>query len=140
MDRKKVFGVIKTVVVWLFTLQLAFVFVVQGFAKFSATSGWTRAFTNWGYPDWFRWTVGVAEMLAGLLILWPRTAPIGSLIIVCVMVGAMGTHTFVDKKPRDVFHEVVPLALATLVLVARRNEARQLLDRLTKPRGASPTP
>lgn len=135
MDRKKVLGVVKTIFIWLFTAQLAFVFVVQGIAKFSATSGWARAFANWGYPDWFRMTVGVAEVLAGTLILWPRTAPIGALLIMCTMVGAMSTHAFIDKKPREAFREVFPFTLATIVLVARRKELRQLMEKLPMARG-----
>lgn len=135
MDKKKALGVLKTIFIWLFTLQLAWVFVVQGIAKFSATSGWTRAFEHWGYPDWFRMAVGAAELLAGLLIVWPRTAPVGSLLIMCVMVGAMSTHAFIDKKPREAFRELMPFTLATVVLVARRNELRRILDRLPTARG-----
>ena len=138
MDRKKVLGSLGKIVVWLFTAQLAYVFLVQGSAKFSATSGWARAFANWGYPDWFRMTVGVVEVLAGVLIVWPRSAPIGALLIMVTMLGAMSTHAFIEKKPREAFREVVPFTLATIVLVARRNELRRLLDRVSTARGSAP--
>ena len=117
----------KAIGTWAPTLMLAFIFLNQGYAKFSATSGWARAFQHWGYPDWFRMTVGGLELLGALLLLWWRSAPIGAALIILVMAGAMGTHIVIDHRPREVFHETVPMVLALLVLVMRRNEARALL-------------
>lgn len=107
------------VILWMFSLFLVWVFARQGMAKFSDDSGWARAFRVWHFPDWFRAAVGVAETVAALLLLWPRTALGGAIIIIAVMLGAMGTHIWWGR-PDQVTSEVLPLVLATVVAIGRR--------------------
>ena len=107
------------VVLWLFALFLAWVFIRQGLAKFSDTSGWARAFRVWHFPVWFRVLIGVLETSAGLLLFTRRTAFAGALIIMVVMLGAMGTHVYWGQ-PRQVTSEILPLFLATMVAIGRR--------------------
>ena len=107
------------VVLWVFALFLVWVFIRQGVAKFSDTSGWARAFRAWHFPDWFRIMIGVLETSAAVLLLTRRTAFAGAVIIVAVMLGAMGTHVYWGR-PGQVTSEVLPLLLATLVAVGRR--------------------
>ena len=108
------------VVLWVFALFLAWVFVRQGYAKFSDTSGWARAFRLWHFPDWFRILVGVAEVAAAVLMLTRRTALAGALVIVLIMLGAMATHVY-WHRPDQVTSEILPLTLAVIVAIGRRN-------------------
>jgi uncharacterized membrane protein YphA (DoxX/SURF4 family) len=108
------------VILWVFALFLAWVFARQGIAKFSDDSGWARAFRAWHFPVWFRVCVGVAETVAALLLLTRRTAFAGAVIIIIVMLGAMGTHIW-WSQPGQVTSEVLPLFLATVVAIGRRN-------------------
>ena len=110
--------VVVEVLLWLFALFLAWVFVRQGFAKFSDTSGWARAFRAWHFPDWFRVLIGVAETSAALLLLHRRTAFAGAAIIIGVMLGAMGTHVYWGR-PGQVTSEILPLFLSILVATGR---------------------
>ena len=107
------------VALWVFALFLAWVFLRQGFAKFSDTSGWARAFRFWHFPVWFRILIGVLETGAGVLLLTRRTAFFGAIIIIVVMLGAMGTHVYWGR-PGQVTSEVLPLFLATMVALGRR--------------------
>ena len=107
------------IALWVFALFLAWVFLRQGFAKFSDTSGWAQAFRFWHFPVWFRILIGVLETGAGLLLLTRRTAFFGAIIIIVVMLGAMGTHIYWGK-PGQVTSEVLPLFLATMVALGRR--------------------
>ena len=107
------------VVLWVLALFLAWVFLRQGMAKLSDTSGWARAFRVWHFPVWFRVAVGVAETAAALLLLTRRTAVAGAIIIVAVMLGAMSTHVYWGH-PGQVTSEILPLVLATLVAIGRR--------------------
>ena len=129
MRREAVLSVAKTIGRWVPTLLLASIFIPQGFGKFSAASGWRPAFQHWGYPLWFLFAVGGIELVAGLLLLWRRTAPVGALLIICIMAGAMWTHYWIDFRPKEAFHEVVPMTLALIVLAVRRPELRALLTR-----------
>jgi putative oxidoreductase len=95
------------------------VFVRTGLAKFDSTSGWARAFATWGYPVWFRVLIGVVELGAAALLLWPRTAAYGALLIIVVMLGGMGTHVFVEHRPARVTSELGQLIFASLVLIGR---------------------
>jgi uncharacterized membrane protein YphA (DoxX/SURF4 family) len=130
MQKATVLKVVKTVLVWLPTLFLAFVFVSQGSAKFSDTSGWARAFNHWGYPEWFRYTIGFAELLAAALLLIPRAAPMGASLIIALMLGGIGTH--VAAGDAHVWRsEAGPILFATFILFMRRAELRRAV-------GASP--
>lgn len=107
------------IVLWVFALFLAWVFIRQGFAKFDDTSGWARAFRTWHFPVWFRILIGVLETSAALLLLWKRTAFAGAVIIIVVMLGAMGTHVYWGR-PGQVTSEILPLLLSTMVALGRR--------------------
>ena len=80
---------------------------------------------------WFRVAIGVVEVLAAVLVLWPRTAPLGAALIVAVMLGGMGTHIFKDHSPR-ITSELLSLTFATLILVVRRGQIARLLPRRTQ--------
>ena len=116
-------GKIRMIVVegllWVIALFLAWVFVRQGMAKFSDTSGWATAFRHWGYPTWFRIAIGVIELGGVALMLWPRVARWGAVAILVVMAGAWFTHIAFDGG-RHMTSEVVPITLASIVFFLRR--------------------
>ena len=116
--------IIREVLLWIVTVFLAYVFLRQGFAKFSDTSGWAKAFRAWHYPDWFRILIGVIEVSAVLLLFVRRIAAVGAVMIVIVMLGGMATHIWWGQ-PRYVTSEILPLVLATLVALGRRRLLRK---------------
>src|SRR6185369_6186386 len=101
----------KTVTAWILAILLFVMFAHAGVMKFDPNGGWTRAFHNWGFPDWFRVAVGVAEVVAALLLLLPRTAKYGAVLIIVLMIGGVGTnlmHGGMRRTPGS----LVPLVLA----------------------------
>ncbi len=106
-------------VLWVFAVFLVWVFMRQGIAKFSDTSGWARAFPVWHFPAWFRVAVGLAETVAAILLLTRRTAFAGAIIIIAIMIGAMATHVYWGH-PAQVTSEILPLFLATAIALGRR--------------------
>jgi uncharacterized membrane protein YphA (DoxX/SURF4 family) len=117
--------------VWLPAFFLAFVFALQGSRKFSDATGWAIAFRHWGYPAWFRITIGFIELLAGALLLFGQSAPLGATLVVLVMIGGIGTH-IAAGDPHKFTSELGPIALAVVVLVTRRRELRRVLHREKK--------
>jgi uncharacterized membrane protein YphA (DoxX/SURF4 family) len=115
-NRRRVAG---EIALWVITLFLVWVFIQQGPAKFSDDSGWAKAFRVWHFPVWFRVLIGIVETSAALLLLFPRTASAGAILIIAVMLGGMGTHIHTGH-PGQVRSEVVPLVLATIVAIGRR--------------------
>ena len=112
-------AIAKEAVLWIITLFLAYVFLRQGFSKFSNDSGWARAFRVWHYPDWFRILIGVVEVSAALLLFVRRFALAGAVMIMIVMLGGMATHIWWGS-PRQVTSEVLPLVLATIIALGRK--------------------
>jgi uncharacterized membrane protein YphA (DoxX/SURF4 family) len=107
------------VLLWAVCLRLVMVFARAGWDKFDPASGWTRAFAHWGYPFWFQILIGVLEIAAALLLLWPRAAAYGAAIITVVMLGGMATHVFVEHRPSRVSSELLHLVFASIVLAGR---------------------
>lgn len=112
-------NIVREIVLWLIALFLAWVFVRQGLAKFSDASGWASAFRVWHYPVWFRIAVGLAEVAAALLVLFPATAFAGGVLIMIVMLGGMATHVWWGH-PGQVTSEILPLLLAIATALGRR--------------------
>jgi putative oxidoreductase len=121
MDKAKAIKAAKIVGMWIPAILLVLIFAPQGWSKFSDTSGWANAFRNWGYPDWFRITIGVMELAAVALLVLGRTAAFGAILIIIVMLGGMATHVIFDGG-RHMTSEVVPLVLASIVLFVRRRQ------------------
>lgn len=120
---------VREALLWAIAAMLIMVFVRAGLDKFDASSGWARAFNVWGYPVWFRILIGVLEIVAALLLLWPRTAAYGAAIIVIVMLGGMGTHVLVEHRPSRVTSELLHLIFASAVLAGRWRTRIQLWTR-----------
>ena len=129
MQKATLIRIAKIVGMWIPAILLVLIFTPQGWSKFNDTSGWARAFRHWGYPDWFRVTIGVLELSAVTLLILGRTAAFGALIIIVVMLGGMATHVLFDGG-RNLTSEVVPLTLGTIVLILRRRQITRALERL----------
>lgn len=111
----------KIIGTWLPAILLILIFARQGWSKFSDTSGWAIAFRHWGYPTWFRLMIGTLELGAVVLLALGRTAAFGAIIILVVMLGAWATHLMFDSG-HNMTSEVVPLVLASSVLILRRRQ------------------
>ncbi len=117
--KQKALRVLREVVAWLFTALLIFAFFSAGAAKLSSSGGWVTAFRIWGYPVWFRILIGVLEILAALLLVLPRFAPYGCMLIAVIMFGGIGTHIAVHDF-KHITSELGPLLFSTIVFLLRR--------------------
>src|SRR5437773_10344637 len=84
--------IVKEVVLWIIALFLALVCLRSGWLKVTGNIFWVRDFHRWGYPDWFRIAVGIAELTSTVLLLVPRLAGYGASLFVLVILGATYTH------------------------------------------------
>lgn len=83
---------IQPILIWLIGAYLAYKLAFNGWRKFDPDGFWTKAFVKWGYPVWFRIFIGVVEFVGGLLMIVPRSRPLGALMLLVVMVGALSTR------------------------------------------------
>lgn len=112
----------KEIVFWIITLFLALVCLRSGLMKIPGVPGvefWTRDFHRWGYPDWFRLVVGVAELVSFALLLVPRVACYGAGLFAVVMLGAIFTHAAHHESSRLPFNFLL-LALSLVIIFARQ--------------------
>lgn len=128
MTRDHLIKAARVIGTWLPAILLVLIFVPQGLAKFDDSSGWARAFRLWGYPDWFRITIGALELLAALLLITGRAAVLGAMTIMVIMLGGMATH-LIFEGGKHMTSEIVPLTLATIVFVIRRKQLLSLFRR-----------
>ncbi len=82
----------KTTARWIVAVLLAITFVGSGLPKLMGAAGMGARFEAWGYPAAFSYVVGLAELAGGILVLVPRFARGGSLLLSLVMAGAVFTH------------------------------------------------
>jgi uncharacterized membrane protein YphA (DoxX/SURF4 family) len=80
---------------------------------------WVRDFHRWGYPDWFRMVIGIAELTSLALLLVPRFASYGASLFAAVMLGAIFTHYTHNETSRLPFNLLL-LALSLVIAFARR--------------------
>jgi putative oxidoreductase len=115
----------RLVTVWILQLLLAALFAIQGAVKLGGSKVWISRFDAWGYPDHFYLVVGLAEVSGAILLLIPRLAKFGVLLLIAVMVGATATH-LIHHEPQ-VATTLVLTALLFVVLYLRRGAGARSL-------------
>ncbi len=63
--------------------------------KFSGAEESIYIFTTMGMEPWGRYGTGVAELVAGLLLLYPKTTHFGAVLGIGIMAGAIISHVTV---------------------------------------------
>ena len=91
-----------------------------GWGKFSKPV-WHDAFVVWGYPMWFMYAVGVAEIVGGLSLFVPGLASWAALGLMTIMLGAVATslhHPILAPQPftwsAPTFHLCILGAIAAM--------------------------
>ncbi|MCB9837787.1 MAG: DoxX family protein [Phycisphaeraceae bacterium] len=80
---------------WIMQSVAAIVFLAMGaFPKLTADPYAVQLFEKVGLGEPGMYATGVAEFLAGVLILIPRTNWMGAALGALIMLGAMGSHLF----------------------------------------------
>lgn len=82
----------RTILSWVLQFLVAGVFAQTLFFKFSAAPESVYIFSTLGLEPWGRIGAGVAELLAAVLILVPRTVWLGAMMAMAIMGGAIASH------------------------------------------------
>ncbi|TAD85731.1 MAG: DoxX family protein [Bacteroidetes bacterium] len=78
--------------VWVLRILAAAIMVQSLFFKFSAAEESIYIFTTLGIEPWGRIGIGVLELVASALLLWPRGTAFGALLGAGLMGGALFAH------------------------------------------------
>jgi uncharacterized membrane protein YphA (DoxX/SURF4 family) len=85
-------GMIKTIFIWILKILAAVILLQTLYFKFTAHPQSVQLFTTLGMEPWGRIGTGVAELIASILILIPRTTLLGALMGLGLMAGAIFFH------------------------------------------------
>lgn len=83
---------LKTIATWLLRLVPTVILLQTLFFKFSASPESVYLFSKVGMEPWGRIGSGIAELIAAILLLIPRTTWIGAFIALALMSGAIFFH------------------------------------------------
>ena len=90
---------VRTYLPWALALYIAFVFVQSLFFKFTNSPETVHIFTTIGtwlgidlFSKYGGYAVGTAELIASVLLLVPRTQPLGALLAFAIISGAIFFH------------------------------------------------
>ena len=81
-----------TLIAWICRIAAAIILLQTLFFKFTAAPESVYIFTRVGLEPWGRIGSGIAELIAAILILIPRTTWLGSSLALAVMAGAIFSH------------------------------------------------
>ena len=109
---------------WIVRGLLALAFLGAGGAKLYGVPMMVEEFHHIGLGQGFRYLTGGLEVAGAILLLLPRKAAFGALLLICVMSGAVITHLFViGGSPVPA---IVLLVLNALVAYSEREQIASL--------------
>jgi hypothetical protein len=82
----------QNIIIWIFRLLAAIIMLQTLWFKFSADPQSVHLFTLLGMEPWGRIGIGVLELIASGLILYPRTTGYGAVLGMGLMAGAIFFH------------------------------------------------
>lgn len=77
---------------WILRLVAAVILLQTLFFKFTAAPESVYIFTKVGAEPWGRIGSGIVELIAAILLLWPRFTWLGSVLALGMMTGAIASH------------------------------------------------
>jgi uncharacterized membrane protein YphA (DoxX/SURF4 family) len=80
------------ILTWILRLLAALIMLQTLYFKFTGHEQSVKLFTELGMEPWGRIGTGIFELIASILILYPRTTGIGALLGVGLMSGAIFFH------------------------------------------------
>jgi hypothetical protein len=81
-----------TIGLWMLRIVAALIMLQTLYFKFSASDESVYIFSRLGMEPWGRIGTGILELIASMLILYPKTTSIGALIAMGLMGGAIWFH------------------------------------------------
>ena len=103
------------IIIWAVRILAALIMLQTLYFKFTAHPQSVRLFTELGMEPWGRIGTGIFELIASILILYPRTTGIGASIGIGLMSGAIFFHLTILGIKFDGDYVLFIYALITLI-------------------------
>jgi uncharacterized membrane protein YphA (DoxX/SURF4 family) len=120
-------GGLGNVALWVLQVGAAAMLFMAGWMKLTGAPDMVALFDAIGVGQWFRYVTGGIEVGGAALLLVPRLAGMGALLLAATMVGAIITHVAVIGGSFAV--PLVLLVVTATIAWARRERTLRLLGR-----------
>jgi putative oxidoreductase len=110
----------KNIAAWILCALLAALFFFAGAMKLMGSEQIAEQFGKLGFPVWFAYLVGLAEVGGAFLLLAPKVASYGAAFLMLVMIGAVFTTIRVGE---GWYVPLIVLVLLGVVVYLRRPPA-----------------
>lgn len=111
----------KNVINWVLSGLVAFIFIGSAISKLSANAEALGAAAKFGLNPSMYSILGIIELIAVALFLYPRTGILGTLLLVAYMGGAISTHL---EFAQPIMAPIAISAFVWIVSVVRFPELR----------------
>ena len=112
-------SVLKSALLWVVQVVLAFLFAVAAIGKLVSSPSWVARFAAWGYAPKFYLAIGGLEALGAIGLLVPRLAGYAAAGLICIMVGAALTN-FLHHDGLELIRPIAYMLPLAVVVYARR--------------------
>lgn len=125
---------INVIIIWVLRLLAAVIMLQTLYFKFTAQAESVQLFTALGMEPWGRIATGVMELIASVLILYPRTTGPGALLGLALMSGAIFFHLTVlgiqfGGDSTLFMYAVIVFICCAILLVLYRHQVLGLVKR-----------
>ncbi|HEX2683971.1 MAG TPA: DoxX family protein [Ferruginibacter sp.] len=122
----------RNIFTWVLRVLAAVILLQTLYFKFTGHEQSVKLFTTLGMEPWGRIGTGIAELIAAILILVPRTTLLGALMGLGLMSGAIFFHLtklgiYFDGDPVLFIYAVITFACCLLLIFIYRKNIPQLL-------------
>ena len=127
---------IATIAPWVLRIIAALIMLQTLYFKFSGSEESVYIFSQLGMEPWGRIATGILELIASILILYPKTTFFGSVLAIGLMLGAVGAHLtklgiVVRNDGGQLFIYGILVLLSSFILVIiYRNDGINLIKRI----------
>jgi len=70
--------------------------------------------------------VGAIQVLAGLLLIIPRTRLMGAVLLLPVVINMFLMHYFLDNRPEELWETGIPLAMNVLIVLLHWDRVKKI--------------
>jgi len=125
-----------TIAPWVLRVLAALIMLQTLYFKFSGAEESVYIFSQLGMEPWGRIGTGIFELIASILILYPGTTFLGSVLAIGLMLGAIGAHfvklgIVVKNDGGQLFIYALLVLVSSLILaIIYRNDGITFLKRV----------
>ena len=114
-----------TIALWILRVLMAGLFLFAGFAKLSGQPQMVESFSLLPVGQWFRYVVGLMEIVGGVAVLVPSVSGLGAVLLLVVDLGAFFAQVLFLHE--DWIHTIVIGTILVALIYLQRDAIRERL-------------